>query len=234
MSCLKLAWCVFAGEELTMDAEIQKTKNYKIALFSGAFICLNLAVLKRMYVDSDMDIHQEGHLLENVQAVAFLLSGLCLIVALLRARGFMLWMRSFYCLTCFLAVVREVDVERMDVPDIVISFGSGILRNIVFGGLFVLLIILFFFKYRWQMKKWKLWIKTNLAVVCLLGCGFILLGDLFEKLDIDHLEELMETNGALLIGLGALILSFRSSEILQISLKKCGSKKDAESHCDAC
>ncbi len=80
------------------------------------------------------DIAEENRLMENLQAL-FLLGGLaCALCSALNRKSpfpaWIPWMLALFFLTLFL---REIDLDRLDLPGWLISLGSGKGRNLMLG-----------------------------------------------------------------------------------------------------
>lgn len=124
----------------------------------------------------------EHGLVENLQAsvliVAMMLFLLRAIESTKRASLLFALGGSLFSLSCAL---REVDVEHLNLPSVLIFLGSGIGRDVVLGSLWVI-----FAGFAWVnrvalLQQFKQAIASRFGSLVLLAAGFILTGMVFDK-----------------------------------------------------
>src|SRR5688572_24415927 len=104
------------------------------AVILGALLGLLIWSAYSVVALNRTDIYAENALLENIQAV--LLAGACIVFlgpAAFEKRSDKLILLSCSWL-CLAFVLRELDVERLDVPDSLKFIGSGTGRNVLIAG----------------------------------------------------------------------------------------------------
>ena len=180
-----------------------------IALF--VFAGLVFWSVYAVFVLNQTTIYKENGLLENAQVL--ILSFACLtflLSAVHRQRNDKL-LFLFFALICLSCVLRELDVEDLNVPDFLIFIGSGIGRNVILtiGFMAIFIYAAFNFAHYKEISRKFLYSKN-----CLLIIGaviFLCIGSLFEKLStVPHhvfYEEILELAGFLLV----LLMAFTCS-----------------------
>ena len=187
-----------------------KKWNIQLILFVCIIICFDIFTGYLVIGRNMRFLHEENGLLENMQVV--LLSLTILVFAM------QLWMKKRShpvfplagAYLCAVFVLRELDVEELDVPNFLIQLGSGIGRNIilvVLGGLLA----------GYALKKQKI-IRTFLpafffetsSLTIFVGLLFLVSGWPFDK-GIIHTEyyqfyeEIFELTGYYLMFAGAVL-----------------------------
>ncbi len=157
--------------------------------------------------------HNENGLLENLQ-VCFLLSSLILYMwsAIYSTKKVKLIFLMLATL-CYAFVLREIDVEKLDVPEFFKIIGSGLGRNITVSTLFLLILV--FVSKNGFLKFLKSVIEFNSNFpnrFLVFSCCFLILAGYFEVTkNIKHnvfFEEVLELFAYELIFLSSLINSF--------------------------
>lgn len=127
-------------------------------------------------------ITKENGLMENLQALALALGTLVSVAGMLlpdrRYPRFFFFVLTFMLLALFL---REVDVERFDLPAILIFLGSGTGRNLLLAGAALLALAVFIKDYK---NLWPAAVALLTHRDCYpfyLGVLLYLAGDVFEK-----------------------------------------------------
>ena len=157
-------------------------------------------------------IARENGLMENFQAA--LLAGGTLISfgALLlpnhRHTRFVLMALMLMLLGCFL---REVDLERLNLPAFLIVMGSGIGRNLLMGTAALAVLVTFVWNYRILKSVVIAFLRHEACIPFYLGLFFYLAGTLFDTgfFDITResnyfLEEMCENIATYFLALGAI------------------------------
>lgn len=183
-----------------------------LRLFSMVLIASNTLAIAGLSLGLDPSFYnREDGLLENLQALVLLAT---MIVALWQH-----WVQRadvglaplFLALVCFSGLLRELDVERYDIPQILILLGSGLGKRILLGALW-----LGFFAWAIRRRR-EVWsegvgLLGRLAGRCmLLAPALILVAGLLDKkiLPLPYpvfFEELLELNAYAVMLLAALTL----------------------------
>lgn len=159
----------------------------------------------------------EDGLMENLQVLELMavigLSAAGLVMDAHRHGRWPLWLA---CLAGVTVLLREVDVERLDLPQVLILLGSGGGRNLLIGLAWVLTLTQL---WRRRDRAWPQLMAALRSPACLLamaGVTCYVLGWPFDKgllpLDKGHhlfVEELLESCATFLLALAALWLVVR-------------------------
>ena len=158
---------------------------------------------------------QENGVLENTQVVLLFLSGLIFAVhsfSVARNVRFLLWMGAWFCLS---SILRELDVEKLAVPQWVVWIGSGMGRNVIMGVGWIVLCVLAIKSYPEWKGSFRRIARSRTAIFMYSSATILLLGSLFDhgsRTDQGKLwEELFETIGYFLLLSAAFFLQSISS-----------------------
>jgi len=153
---------------------------------------------------------QEDHIYENVQVLCLFISMVIFLYA-----SFMRDFKSIAFLsavTCFLFILRELDVENFDIPHIFILLFSGTGKKMLFA--FLILLSLYFVKKSYEVKHIiKNFIPDMNPFIILLALLFVI-SWVFDKEIFDTpynllFEELAETNAYFIIIAAALFYNMK-------------------------
>ncbi len=155
-------------------------------------------------------IANENGLMENLQALTLGLGALyCLLAATRQARRHGQFVLLSLALGLFGFFLREVDVEKLDLPASLIALGSGAGRNLLLLGGVLALLVVFVRNFRELGSQLVAFLKHEACVPLYLGVGCYLAGDLFDKHLIPvpretgyFLEELCENAATYFLALG--------------------------------
>ena len=184
-----------------------------------------LLVSPALAVGSD-ELAQENGVLENTQVALLLLSGLVFVVqsvSVERSLRFILWMGAWLSPSI---ILRELDVEKLAVPQWVIAIGSGMGRNLIMGIGWVFLCALAIKTYSKWKGSFRMIARSRMAIFMYSSVAMLLLGSLFDHglLSAEQgklWEELFETVGYFLLLLASFfsksIFSVRSEDIATLS-----------------
>lgn len=154
----------------------------------------------------NLEIYEEGEFIENTTAFAFMFSGVLLLFLSLNRSGLEGLLTLTFSVTCLMFFVREVDIEDLNVPYTLQLVGSGRGRDILFLLLYLLIGCgVFVFKKRHVDFKFRALFRSEVAIVVIVGCVCLLMGDVLQHFDVMMAEEILEMDGALLILLAAII-----------------------------
>jgi len=167
-----------------------------------------------VYVFNQTTIYAENGLLENVQVLTLSIAGLFFFLPIVRQKRNDKLFLLFFAFLCLAFVLREVDIEDLNVPNFLIVIGSGAGRNIILAtGFFAIFSCSLF-----NLTHYKKVLRNFLSRcgVLIVTAGILLcIGDFFEKVSsIQHnmfYEEMFELLGYVLILLVAFIY-FKTGE----------------------
>lgn len=154
---------------------------------------------------------KENGVLENTQVALLLLSGLVFAVKSFsfdRNFRFIPWMGAWLSPSI---ILRELDVERLAVPQWAVWVGSGMGRNLIMGIGWIVLCILAIKSYSVLKGNFGKIARSRMAILMFAAGTMLLLGSLFDHMSImgEHgklWEEACETLGYFLL-LPAAVLS---------------------------
>ncbi|MDE0825536.1 MAG: hypothetical protein OSA48_01870 [Akkermansiaceae bacterium] len=181
--------------------------NRTTYLLMGIIILLmNVLVLWEIWGAGNHELYEEGEFIENTTAFSFMFSGILLLFLSLGNSGLERILTLIFSATCLMFFLREVDVEDFSIPHGLQLVASGMGRNVVFSLVYLLLGwgVLANLRKRVDFKIGPLF-RSEVAIVVMVGCGCILVGDFFQHLDSVMGEEILEMNGGLLILLAAIL-----------------------------
>ena len=127
-------------------------------------------------------IYAEDGLIENIQASFLAIACLVyLAVAVLDKKSKTLIL-LFCSLLCYGFVLRELDVEKLNVPSVIKLIGSGVGRNASVGAAFVaILIYVGVSGFTHHIKTAVAFFKTKSGLLLLAAAVFLFVGEFFEK-----------------------------------------------------
>ena len=187
-----------------------KRLNKTLLLFVLGICCFDI-VAAYLVIGMEMSqLHDENGLFENIQVLLLALT--------IAAFSLQLYFRknshrifplagSFLCLVF---ILRELDVEKLDVPQIFILLGSGSGRNILMTVLGVSLLIYAILNFRSIRLFLPQFFFETSSLTILAGLLFLVSGGLFDKEIIETVhyqffEEILEVTGYSLMFAGAVI-----------------------------
>lgn len=187
----------------------------------SALIVTDLFFYYQVEIIKNLSVFKENQLLENLQGILLFIAGLTYAQAILHVQKPYRLLPMGGALLCLSFLLRELDVEKFDLPQWIILLGSGYGRNIMLVSLWLLVVGLL-------VKNYKHWLPVALdllfsrtGIFAILGGLLLILGSLFDDEVFDvkmyqFYEELSEMNGYYFILLSALSLcldlSSRSSQ----------------------
>jgi len=147
---------------------------------------------------NDFNIFDENNLIENTQAFVLLLVFFLFLVPLFEPfRGDKL-IAVFFAILTLAFLLREVDIEKFDLPKILILLGSGNGRNILLALGFLSTLGFALFKFRYYLDLARCFLRNRTGFATLVAGLFLIVGDMFEKIDVPYhvlYEESLELLG---------------------------------------
>jgi len=187
-----------------------KNINKILLLFLLGIACFDILAAYLVIGLEMSQLHEENGFFENMQV--FLLS-ITIFVFFLQTivrknshRVFPL-AGSFLCLVF---ILRELDVEKLDVPQVFIMLGSGVGRNVLMAILGILLLIYAILNFRSIQPFVPQFFFQTSSLTILAGMFFLVAGGLFDKETIETVhyqffEEILEVTGYYLMFAGSVI-----------------------------
>jgi hypothetical protein len=165
-----------------------------------------------VFILNNTIIYAENGPLENLQAILLAISCIVFLAPIAQKRGMAKLIFLFCFLLCCSFILRELDVERLDVPSALKVIGSGIGRNIILTVAFITLFVYAAFKFSYYKKASILFLGSKSGILLMLGGLLLIIGNLFDKShSIIHnafIEESFELGGYCFILLSAVASNF--------------------------
>lgn len=160
----------------------------------------------------DPSVYAENSLLESTQALTLALSLLFFLVPVFDSSRNDRLIAVFMSLLSLGFILRELDVEQFDLPNILILLGSGKGRNLLLGTGLLLTLATALFKFRYYLSLARCFFRHGAGIATLFAGLFLVIGDMFEKIDIPYhvlFEESLELIGYAILLLAASKLARR-------------------------
>ncbi len=133
-------------------------------------------------LDNNTHIYAENGLIENIQAAILAIACLVYLLSATLNKKTETLIFLFFSLLCYSFMLRELDVERLDVPHVLKVIGSGKGRDIslalAFSTIFIYAALTDFSYYK---KAAIDFIRSRPGVLMMAAAVFLLIGDIFEK-----------------------------------------------------
>ena len=188
----------------------------KLTYFVTAVCCFDLLMSYLVIVFDRSSLYQENGLLENLQVIFLLLTMSVLYLQF----HFRVNPHRFFSVAglflCLVFILRELDVEKLDVPQIVIVLGSGCGRNVLMSVLGLALLGYAVRNMNVLRELLPEYLYRVSSVTVFVGFLFLIFGGLFDKGNIvkvhnQFFEEILEMTGYYLMFAGAVIGLDKSS-----------------------
>lgn len=180
--------------------------NLLCLVILGSLFAVILWSAHSVYVLGNVAVYDENGPLENLQAVLLAISCIVFLAPVVMQKESEKLTLIFCSLLCYSFAVRELDVERFNVPEVVKFIGSGIGRNISLVVGFTILVMYAGFKFSYYKKIGILFLRSRPGILLMAGGLLLVIGDVFEKRHFLHhafFEELFELLGYVSILLSA-------------------------------
>lgn len=172
-------------------------KGFMNPIFSMILFCC--CFVSSVYAVESAGVAQENGVLENAQVVFLFLSGAIFVFqsfSVDRLTRLLLWMGAWLCLSF---VLRELDVDKLPVPQWLMLIGSGLGRNLIVAVGWVALGGLAIKSFSELKDRLGVILKSRTAILGGLAFVFLVLGAVSEELGIQLLEESFEVLGYLFL-----------------------------------
>ena len=160
----------------------------------------------------DPSVYAENNLLESTQALTLALALVFFLVPVFDSVRNDRLIAVFMSLLSLGFILRELDVEQFDLPHILILLGSGKGRNLLLGTGLLLTLATALFKFRYYLSLSRCFFRHGAGIATLFAGLFLVIGDMFEKIDIPYhvlYEESLELVGYAILLLAASKLARR-------------------------
>jgi len=160
----------------------------------------------------DPSVYAENNLLESTQALTLALALVFFLVPVFDSVRNDRLIAVFLSLLSLGFILRELDVEQFDLPNLLILLGSGKGRNLLLGTGLLLTLITALFKFRYYLSLSRCFFRHGAGIATLFAGLFLVVGDMFEKIDIPYhvlYEESLELLGYAVLLLAASKLARR-------------------------
>ncbi len=183
-------------------------------------ICLLNAALFFAAVSKGADyLYAENGVIENLQVLAIFVCGTLFVKTIFSIKKSHHKLIATGCAwLCLTFILREVDVEDFDIPQIFIFLGSGTGRNLMLLAGWITIFTLFYRQFSAFKGQLSRYFMSYTGRFFMLAAGFLLLGDAFDHRWIDvpfyqFYEELSELNGYFSMVVGALVARYSFEQI---------------------
>lgn len=160
----------------------------------------------------DPSVYAENNLLESTQALTLALALVFFLVPVFDSVRNDRLIAVFLSLLSLGFILRELDVEQFDLPNLLILLGSGKGRNLLLGTGLLLTLVTALFKFRYYLSLSRCFFRHGAGIATLFAGLFLVVGDMFEKIDIPYhvlYEESLELVGYAILLLAASKLARR-------------------------
>ena len=160
----------------------------------------------------DPSVYAENNLLESTQALTLALALVFFLVPVFDSVRNDRLIAVFLSLLSLGFILRELDVEQFDLPNLLILLGSGKGRNLLLGTGLLLTLVTALFKFRYYLSLSRCFFRHGAGIATLFAGLFLVVGDIFEKIDIPYhvlYEESLELLGYAVLLLAASKLARR-------------------------
>ena len=169
-------------------------------------LILSGLTLHEVYFCHNAAICQEGEFVEGISAFSYLFAAILTFFRSFHRSGLEQKLTWIFSITSLLFFVRELDLEDLNIPSVLITMGTGTGRDLLFVTLYVVIISsMLWSESNRHALNFKGVLQSEVVLVAVIGCVLLTLGSFFEHLHSDSIEEILEMNGSLLILLAAIL-----------------------------
>ena len=177
----------------------------------GYVVFIFVAGLLFFAFGDSQSIYKENGLMENLQACCLVISCLLFFVAGLRLQPTLRYVVFFFSWLSFAFLLRELDIEKLNVPEIVILFGAGKGRAVFLIPLFVLMFFILK-NSKHYFKNLTVYIGSAMGIYIVFAALLLIAGWPLDKAAFDipyrvFFEEVFELAGYYFLTIAALISS---------------------------
>lgn len=197
-------------DALPLDfAEATRFTQCSVYVLFGLLTASAIAVLVVYFGFDGVYLADENSIVENSQALLNLITCALFLMACRHCEASLRLLFLFFACLGWAFFLREVDVEKFDLPELVILLGSGKGRNAMLVVFFLSILATASLRFKYYLKLSISFLKT-LPGKLILTCGALLIcSDLAEKSDsLPHhviFEELLELVGFAVLTIAAVV-----------------------------
>lgn len=188
--------------------------NASYFILLGLFLVVTLWSAHEVFMLDNVAIYAENGPLEVLEAILLAMSCIVFLVAVVFQKQPARLLCLFCAVLCYSFVVRELDVERLNVHRYVKFLGSGVGRNTTLAAAFTAILVYAGFNFSCYKKAGMQFLKSRPGISLMVGGLFLLLGGVFEKnhsiVHNAYFEEIFELIGYVFILLSAFAANSRS------------------------
>ncbi|MEA3469386.1 MAG: hypothetical protein U9R57_14330 [Thermodesulfobacteriota bacterium] len=171
--------------------------------------CFDLFIAYQVIGLKASHLHAENGFLENLQAVLLVLSIVVFLSQLFLTSKYNRIFPLGGAFLCFAFLLREIDIEDLDVPAIIIFLGSGTGRNVMVALLATVLIVYAVIHFHEIKNDIPAFFIEKSSLTILVGLILLVSGGVFDKkIHLAHYqfyEEIIEVTGYYLVFTGAVM-----------------------------
>ncbi|WP_374088851.1 hypothetical protein [Methylomicrobium lacus] len=174
-------------------------------------ILVDSLIYFKVDISGDAEIANENHFLENLQLILLFASGVAFLQTMMYVQKGQRLLPALGALLCLSFILRELDVEKFDLPQALVFLGSGYGRSILLSGLWLLLSVLFVRDYKHYLTLAVHILPTRSGVFLVAGGLLVGVASLFDGPVFEFYrlyEALSEMNGYFLLLVSSLSLFF--------------------------
>ena len=168
-----------------------------------------------VYLLNQTSIYLESGPIENIQVFILTIACLVFLLPVIRQTRTDKLLLLFFAFLCLSFILREVDIEYLDIPNVLKFLGAGIGRKVMLVIGFIGMLFYAMLNMAHYKNILKLFFVSKEGVLIIMAGMFLYIGSFFEKTNlVQHrtfFEEMSELIGYLLILLAALALSKNST-----------------------
>ena len=190
---------------------IKDYMNARNIMIIMVFLGLLYYVGYSVYVLNQTSIYAENRLLENAQVFILALAGLIFSLSFVYQKRTDKLLLLFFAFLCLSFILREVDVEDLNVPDILKFIGSGIGRNVLVVTGFVSILSCAIYNITHYKTVLRNFIFSIDGVLIIIAGALLFLGEYFEDAHSLSHNVLLEEASELLSYVLILLVAFTYS-----------------------
>lgn len=148
--------------------------------WAGLLVCIAYASYEMFYLKNEL-IHTENYFIENMQVAVCTLACAVFLAGALSNGEKAKMIPMFFAALAFAFIFREVDFERLDVPEFVKTLCSGKGRNIIMAVLFVSVFTGAFLKFKFYFGAVLKFLRSKVFVWGVLAALVLVASDIVER-----------------------------------------------------
>ena len=197
-----------------MRPKITSFVRIEILLVCMLYAAFLLWSAYRVYVHDSAYLYEENGVIENLQVIALVVGCVVFFVPAVLPIGGDKLLHLCFSFLCYCFILRELDVERLNVPEIVKLIGSGLGRDLSYAIGFLSLMAYALRHFSYYKAKCKDYARSASFFLFIVSGVILVVGGFFEDFkSVPHhvyLEEIIELAGFTLLVISGLALYKRS------------------------